>query len=156
VGGLDGLQDVRSLHHTYGAGPLHLLGLVACFALSGYAVTRFFDHPEPWNVLIWLALAIVAHDLVLFPLYSALGRAAERLPQHVGPVRLINYVRVPALLSGLLLLVWFPLILDLAPESFERVAGRSPDVYLERYLLITGGVFLVSALALGMRLVRNR
>ncbi len=68
---------VRRLRALYGAGPLHLLALLAGFAIAGAAVVGWFQRPrDVVNVLEWFAAAIVIHDLVLLPLYSLLDRIA--------------------------------------------------------------------------------
>ncbi|WP_083795486.1 hypothetical protein [Catenulispora acidiphila] len=46
-----------------------------------------------------------------------------------GNLPWINYLRVPAFLSGLLLLVWFPLIPNLS-APYQRETGLSAGVYL--------------------------
>jgi hypothetical protein len=144
----------------YGAGPLHALVGLAAFALAGWALAQALDVlATPANFLVWLGGAVIAHDLVLFPLYSLLDRAASAAaaPER-GRLRLaaLNHVRVPALLSGLVFLVWFPLILGLDPALFERASGTSNDVYLERWLLLTAVLFAGSALVLGLRARRLR
>ncbi|MFJ8438799.1 hypothetical protein [Kitasatospora griseola] len=142
----------------YGAGPLNLLALLASFALTGYAVQRLVAD-EPLKVVIWFVGAAVAHDLVLLPLYSIADLSARsvlsRRREPVPAGRWINYVRVPAFLSGLLLLAWFPLILRLS-EPYEGATGLSIDVYLGRWLAITGVLFAASAVALAFRLRRAR
>ena len=50
------------------------------------------------------------------------------------------YVRVPALLSGLLFLVFFPEILGLGDQTFHTASGLHQDVYLARWLLTCGAV----------------
>ena len=69
----------------------------------------------------------------------------------------INYLRVPAALSGLLLLIWFPLIFRL-PTRFPATTTLSLDPYLWHWLAVTGALFLLSAAALALRLgaVRRR
>ena len=57
------------------------------------------------------------------------------------------YVRIPALLSGLLFLVFFPEILRLGDRTFYTASGLHQDVYLVRYLLICGVLFALSAVA---------
>ena len=57
----------------------------------------------------------------------------------------INYVRVPAGLSGLLLLVFFPLILGRSTAKLEQVSGAPAPDYLARWLLISGVLFAGSA-----------
>ncbi|MEW2299720.1 hypothetical protein AB0958_07035 [Streptomyces sp. NPDC006655] len=144
----------------YGSGPLHLLVLIASFALTGYAMVRLFA-VQPWEVAIWFVGAAVLHDLILLPLYaladlSALSVLRHRADAADGPtVRWINHLRVPAFLSGLLLLVWFPLVLRLA-EPYPGDTGLSDSVYLGRWLAITGVLFAASAVAFAARLRRMR
>jgi hypothetical protein len=54
----------------YGANPLHLLALLAAFALAGYAVHAVMAAGEWTGFAEWFAVAIIGHDLLLFPLYS--------------------------------------------------------------------------------------
>ncbi len=67
----------------------------------------------------------------------------------------LNHVRVPAGLSLLLLLVYFPLIFRIAPEDYAATTGQSLDPYLGRWLLISGGLFLISAVVYALRLRRG-
>jgi hypothetical protein len=142
----------------YGSGPLHLLVLIASFALTGYAMVRLFD-VQPLEVAIWFVGAALVHDLILLPLYSLADLSALSVLRHrtaEGPtVPWINHLRVPAFLSGLLLLVWFPLILRLA-SPYPGATGLSDDVYLGRWLAITGVLFAASAIAFALRLRRVR
>ncbi|MEU2771767.1 hypothetical protein ABZ646_02305 [Streptomyces sp. NPDC007162] len=142
----------------YGSGPLHLLVLIASFALSAYAMVRLFA-VRPLEVAIWFVGAAVLHDLILLPLYSLADLSALSVLHHRtadGPaVPWINHLRVPAFLSGLLLLVWFPLVFRLA-VSYPGDTGLSDRVYLGRWLVITGVLFAASAVALAIRLRRAR
>ncbi len=122
----------------YGESPLHLAGFAITFAIAGYAALQLADLRNALTILLWFAGAIVLHDLVLYPAYTVLDRALQRAP--IG----INHVRVPALLSGLLLLAWFPLILERAPGLYRSVTGVQPPDYLARWLLITAGLFAAS------------
>jgi hypothetical protein len=54
----------------YGANPLHLLALLAAFALAGYAVRAVIMSGQWTGFAEWFAVAIIGHDLLLFPLYS--------------------------------------------------------------------------------------
>jgi hypothetical protein len=63
----------------------------------------------------------------------------------------INYLRVPAALSGLLLLIWFPLIFRL-PTRFPVTTTLPLDPFLWHWLAVTGALFLLSATALALRL----
>ena len=63
----------------YGASPLHLLALVAAFALAGYAVRAVIAAGQWRGFAEWFIVAIVAHDLLLFPLYSLADLPLRRL-----------------------------------------------------------------------------
>jgi hypothetical protein len=149
---------MRRFRTAYGAGPLHLLAAVATFAVAAYALSRSFDLlGDPARMLVWLGGGIVSHDLVLLPFYSLLGllAAAALLRPAERPSRLriaaLNHLRAPALLSGLLALVWFPLIAGKGSGSFSRATGLSNDVYFERWLLLSAAMFTVSALVFAVR-----
>ena len=145
---------MKRLLGWYGAGPLHLLSLLACFALAGYAAARLVPS-RPLGVAVWFLGAVIGHDLVLMPLYSLADRSAVAVLRHRAPglptVAWINYVRVPAALSGLLLLVWFPLILRLT-AVYHASTTLSADPYLWHWLAVTGALFLLSAVAFAVRL----
>ncbi len=143
---------MRVLRRWYGEGPLHLLLMVSSLALAGYAGVRLLDG-DTLLILVWFVGAALVHDLVLVPLYSAADRAL-RVPFSRSP-GLVNFVRVPLLLSGLLLLMWFPLITRHA-ERYEPASGMSPDRFLGNWLLITAALFAVSASWLVVRTVRAR
>ena len=68
----------------------------------------------------------------------------------------INYMRVPAIVSGLLFVVWFPLILRLSEDAYMGASGRGTEAFLPRWLASTGGLFAVSALLYAVRLRRAR
>jgi hypothetical protein len=140
----------------YGANPLHLLVLAGCFALAGYAAAQLVSS-RPLGVAVWFAGAVIGHDLILMPLYSLADRSALTAIRHSAPrlpaVPWINYLRVPAGLSGLLLLVWFPLILRLHTD-YRASATLSPDPFLWHWLAVTGALFLGSAALLALRLRR--
>lgn len=137
----------------YGEGPLHLLLLTASFALTGYAGVRLLDGDWP-AIVLWFVGAALVHDLVLLPLYALADRAVLSVPG-VRHRERINFVRVPAMLSGLLLLVWFPLITGRV-ERYERGTGLPAGVFLSRWLLVTALLFAGSALWLLARAHRGR
>lgn len=142
----------------YGANPLHLLALVSSFALTGYAMVRLFA-VRPLAVALWFVGAAVVHDLILFPLYSladltvlaVLRHRAARVPR----LPWINHVRVPAFLSGVLLLVWFPLIFALS-TPYTGATGLSEGGYLGRWLAVTGVLFGASAVSFAFTVRRAR
>lgn len=143
---------MRSFARAYGSGPLHLLALLACFALAGAAALQVSDDPVRLRYLAWFLGAVVAHDLLLFPLYALLDRSAGSLVRRrrgAAPGS-VNFVRVPALLSGLLLLVFAPAILG-RDTAFAAASGRDYDGYLARWLLVTGVLFAGAALLYALR-----
>jgi hypothetical protein len=138
------------VRRLYGTTPLHLLAHGLLFAIFGWVVLKLFDARESFNILSWFVLAIVLHDLVLLPFYSALDRAGRRLPVTT------NAVRIPAALSGLLFLLFFPAILGRNDGSFARVAGEEPSGYLERWLIVTAALFAGSLALSVLRLTKRR
>lgn len=145
----------------YGDSPLHLLAVLASFAIAGYALFRIVESPSALATLVWLGAAALAHDLIAFPLYSGLNLIAHR--SLVGPadageerrrVPLINHVRIPAALSALALLLFFPLILGAASANYEKDTGLGTGVFLGRWLGLCAALFLGSALIYAIRLRR--
>jgi hypothetical protein len=149
---------MRWFYRWYGANPLHLLTLIASFALAGYAAQRLLAR-DPMAILIWFAGAVIGHDLLLMPLYTLADRSVLAVFRHdrrpdPPTVSWINYLRVPVVLSGLLLLIWFPLIFRLATR-FTLLTGLPVDPYFWHWLAVTGALFLLSAVALAVRLGVN-
>jgi hypothetical protein len=145
---------MRRLLRWYGANPLHLLALLGSFALAGYAADLLLS-PRPLAVAVWFAGAVVGHDLLLLPLYSLADRSVTAAVRHRAPrlptIAWVNYLRVPAGLSLLLLLVWFPLILRLHTR-YQASTTLSPNPYLWHWLAVTGTLFVLSAAAFALRL----
>ena len=145
---------MRRITRWYGANPLHLLALLACFALAGYAAFQLVPS-RPAGVAVWFVGAVVGHDLVLMPLYSIADRsvltAVRHRTQSLPAVPWINYLRVPVGFSALLFLVWFPLILRLKTH-YQESTNLSPDPFLWHWLAVTGALFLLSAVAYAFRL----
>ena len=123
----------------YGASPLHLLAHLALLPLVAFALLQIAERGDAARILIWLALSAVVHDLLLLPFYGLLDRAAQR-----AAGRAVNYVRVPLLLSGLLLLVFFPAISGKGNGAFHGVSGLDYEGYFARWLLITAALFAAS------------
>lgn len=177
---------MRRFRYEYGAGPLHLLAAVLTLAVAGYVALQLVSGSlgSPIGFLVWFVAAILAHDLVLLPLYSLIDQVPRRLagvrrvlPDEerrltlsrrdgewgVGPagtssgpreVSALNHLRAPAMASAVLMLLFFPLILGLAEENYELVSAQSTDGYLERWAAITVALFVVSAVAYVVRRVR--
>ncbi len=157
------------LRRFYGSHPLHLLTMAAGFALIGYIVFTFNPatlwNPTTWwqSIATWLAAAIILHDLALFPLYAladrALGSTFPRRRYRRGgrsPIPAHNYVRIPALASGLTLLIFWPGIFRQGSGTYIAATGQTQQPFLGRWLLLTGVMFLVSAFCYAVRLLRTR
>ncbi len=157
-----GKTPTSRFRHWYGANPLHLLALLAAFALAGYAVRAVIAAGQFRGFAIWFAVAIIGHDLLLFPLYSLADLSVQRLlpwvpgrkraspppataPGEIPGPPLINYVRIPVAFSLLLLLAFFPLILGLSEPQYHRASGLTTQPYLWRWLAVTGVMFAASA-----------
>jgi hypothetical protein len=151
----------------YGGHPLHLLTLLASFALVGYVIStvgpKQLWNPHVWwqSIAVWFVAAIVLHDLVLFPFYALADRSlgagwravTVRLPDRTPRVPPVNYIRIPIMASGLLFLMFFPGIIEQGKGAYLRATGLTQAPFLGRWLLITAVLFGSSALAYGIRLL---
>jgi hypothetical protein len=163
MGGVHRLQDrlmLTRFREVYGSHPLHLLSLIAGFALFGYVVTTIKPvtlwNPNTWwqSIAVWFAVAIIAHDLVLFPLYSLADRillSASSIRRRAAPVSVVNYLRVPALGSGLTLLVFLPGIIQQGAGTYAAATGQTQEPFLGRWLLLTAVMFAISATVYAVR-----
>ena len=155
----------------YGAHPSHLLLLVIAAAVAGWAVLQWVKAPTPVRLLVWFAGALIGHDLIAFPVYAALdrlllrvigGRSAFDAAASISRWRraAINHVRIPALLSILLLLMWYPLIFKRSDGVYFAASGRHQSRFLGNYLLAVGLLFgaslIVFMLRLGLAAGRSR
>lgn len=151
---------------VYGSHPLHLLTMVSGFALLGYIVATFTPmtlwNPGTWwqSIAVWLGAAIIAHDLLLFPLYALADRIiwarVGRRPAHNRHVSCRvsarNYIRVPALGAALTLLVFLPGIIEQGAPTYRDATGQTQQPFLGRWLLLAAAMFAASAIAYGTRL----
>jgi hypothetical protein len=153
----------------YGSNPLHLLGTIAALALAGYVVIvlgpQALWNPKVWwqSIAVWFLAAIIAHDLILFPLYALADRsvtaalAAVRV-RRAGPsagvprVSPLNYLRVPTLATGLSLLLFFPGIIQQGQSSYVAASGQNQQPFFARWLLLVAALYGLSALAYAARL----
>lgn len=142
----------------YGASPWHLLAMLALGAVTAYTASRLLDDPALWRIALWFVGAAVVWDLLLGPALAGADVVLRRLLGRRRPrgVRAVNYVRIPALLSGLLLLVYAPLVLRRSEPVFAAKAGLSQDPYLGRWLAVTAALFVASGLLYGIALLRAR
>jgi hypothetical protein len=123
----------------YGASPIHLLAHLILLPIVGWALLTVLDFRAASNVVAWLIAAVILHDLILLPAYSTLDRLAQRATRGA-----INYVRVPAGLSLLMLLVFWSTIRGKGSGSFHFTSGLSYHGYFGRWLLVTAGLFALS------------
>jgi hypothetical protein len=148
---------------VYGSHPLHLLTLVSGFALFGYVLTTIKPttlwNPNTWwqSIAVWFAAAIIAHDLVLFPIYALADRillsgSRFRTSRRDPSVQLLNYVRVPALGAGLTLLLFLPGIIEQGAPTYLAATGQTQEPFLSRWLLLTAAMFAMSAVVYAIRL----
>jgi hypothetical protein len=154
-----------ALRRWYGASVFHLLLMAGSFALAGYAGVRLLGG-DAVGVVVWFVGAAVLHDLVLVPGYTLVDRGwravAVRLArtgrggQHGDrvPVRLINHVRVPAVLSALLFAVYFPLILG-PSDAYLSKSGLPGHPFAGRWLLVCAVLFAASAVIGAVRFARG-
>lgn len=147
---------------VYGSHPLHLLTLIAGFALFGYVMVTIGPqalwNPRTWwqSIVVWFAAAIIAHDLVLFPIYALVDRMlllSWRIPM---PVRVLNYIRVPTMASALTLVVFLPGIIEQGALTYQAATGQTQEPFLGRWLLLTAALFATSAVAYAIRLALAR
>jgi hypothetical protein len=139
---------MATLRRCYGASPLHLVGHLLALAIAVYAVSKVL-HPRysrGLNYLVWLLGGAVVHDFVLAPAMALVDRLVRALPPS-----LVNYVRFPAAISGAMFLVYWPLILVRADGNYFRSTGRHVEGFATRWLLITAGLFLASAIVYAAR-----
>ncbi|MQY18395.1 hypothetical protein [Nocardia macrotermitis] len=152
---------VRHWKRVYGAHPLHLLVLLAAFALAAYTVwTLGFDtlwnHHVWWQAIgIWFAAAIIAHDLLLFPAYALLDRTLTTLSTRFHPrIPPLNHLRIPLLGTGLSFLIFFPGIIEQGATTFHTATGATQQPFLLRWILLSTTMFAVSGVVYAIRILR--
>jgi hypothetical protein len=150
---------MRWLRRHYGAGPLHLLGLLACFGVAAYAVTRVLGEGGWTGVLLWFVVCVVLHDLIGWPVYALADRMlvrAEARHRRRYLVPWTNHIRFPTVISAVLLGMFFPLIFRISNATYVRITALNENVYLINWLVVTGILFGGSAVTYVLRLVVAR
>jgi len=172
---------VKRLRRHYGAGPLHLVGLLACFAVAAYAVTRVLGQGGWVSVFQWFVACLIVHDFIAWPVYAVADRLLVRAQRRYGglsrqllltksakqtptaaeasasaAVPWANHVRFPAVTSGVLLVMFFPLIFRLSKATYLGTTGFNEDVYFANWLVVTEILFAGSGLTYLLRLGRAR
>ncbi|BBZ26067.1 hypothetical protein MMAD_03620 [Mycolicibacterium madagascariense] len=150
----------------YGDHVLHLLVLVAALALGAYTISVLgidaLFNPAVWwqSIAVWFAVAVIGHDLILFPLYAL----AERLlpkgrrddPGEQRRVPVTNYLRMPTLATGLTFFLFLPGIIEQGAFTYHAATGLTQQPFLGRWLLLVAGFYLVSAVCYAVRSVMTR
>lgn len=128
-------------------------GAFAQAALSGNQI-----RDQKALLALWFLGALLLHDFLFYSMYTLLDRAAARGQGLSDTDRSswINFVRVPVpvLLTGLVFLVWFPLILGANAKTYRDASGLGTGHFFGRFLVFTTAVFLVSAALYCLRLLR--
>jgi energy-converting hydrogenase Eha subunit E len=146
----------------YGAPAWQLPLLLAGLTVTGWIVARLSGEATAVRMAIWFVAAVVAHDLILYPLAAAADRALVAAAGIGGRLRpavrraIVNHVRVPTLGAALLFLVYLPGILRLGGGAFTRATGLAQEPYLRRWLLVSAAMFVASGLLLAARLMLHR
>jgi hypothetical protein len=145
----------------YGASPLHLAGHLAALAVVALTFGVILRGGNLPKLLLLYVGIVIAHDLIFVPIYSGLDRVTRRALARLSlsrrlAVPMINYVRAPALISALLLIIYGPLILRLSDSQYFASSGHHLEHYLRNWLLITAALFLGSALIYAARVVQAR
>ncbi|RKN51171.1 hypothetical protein [Micromonospora endolithica] len=136
----------------YGAPLRHLLLMAGAFAVAGWVLARIAGEPTAGRMLLWFVGAVIAHDLVLFPVYATADRALRaRLAAPARGPSPLNHVRVPALAAGLIFLVYLPGVLGLGRDTYRAATGLEREPLLGRWLLLTAALFLASGLLYALR-----
>ena len=153
----------RLAARLYGDRLFHLIVVLAALALGAYTVSvlgvRNLFNPTVWwqSIAVWFAVAVIGHDLILFPLYALADRLLPRRrapPATVtarpdirrGAYPMTNYLRMPTLAAGLLLVMFLPGIIKQGAPTYQAATGLTQAPYLSRWLLLTATFYLASAI----------
>lgn len=160
-------------NRTYGASPAHLLLHLAAIALCAWALAQSFDaryEAVYKNLALWMVGGAILNDFVALPIYVGLDRVARTVwgkvrgaaPGAATSTReaLVpgnGHVRFPVVMSAVLLLVYGPNILrDTGPGYTLTTGLAEPPDYAARWLLVTAGLFVASAVIYGLRVAAAR
>jgi hypothetical protein len=151
----------------YGENLLHLIVLLGALALVAYAVSvlgvQNLFNPKVWwqSIAVWFVVAVIGHDLILFPLYALAERLLPKQRREAKPadprrVPLTNYLRMPTLATGLTFLLFFPGIIQQGAFTYHAATGLTQEPFLDRWLLLTAAFYLASAACYVVKSVMTR
>jgi hypothetical protein len=115
---------------------LSLLAYLALLPLCAWALLEILEGRSAERIAIWLVAAVVVHDLVALPLYSGADWAAQSVLRGA-----VNYVRIPAALSLLMLVVFWATIAGKGEGAYRATSGETFHGYATRWLLVTAALF---------------
>jgi hypothetical protein len=143
----------------YGGSPLHLAGHLVVFAIALFAIWRIASAQSVVKLIALYIGFAIAHDLIFLPAYSGVDRvmraALAKLPiGRSDSVPAVNHIRAPALISGLLLIIYAPMISGRDAHGYLFSSGHPVEGYLRNWLVISIGLFLGSALIYALRVGR--
>lgn len=146
---------MRRFTDRYGAHPAHLVVLLAGIVLAAYAGSFLLGDPALITMLVWFVGVAVAHDLILYPLYSLGDRVLTGLLPRTA-VPLVNHVRIPLLAAGLTLLLFLPGIIRQGEATHLAATGLDQPPYLGRWLWLVAAFCGASVLVYALRVAWRR
>ncbi|TPG35236.1 hypothetical protein [Mycolicibacterium hodleri] len=151
----------------YGEHVLHLIVLLGALALAAYTISVLgFDqlfNPRVWwqSIAVWFAVAVIGHDLILFPLYALAERLLPKGHRDAKPrdphrVPLTNYIRMPTMAAALTFALFLPGIIRQGAFTYTAATGLTQEPFLQRWLLLVAGFYLTSAVLYVVKSVMTR
>jgi hypothetical protein len=128
--------------------PLLVLIHLALLPLCAWALLEILRGPSAQRIALWLVACVIVHDLVVMPLYSGADRALRRVAGGA-----INYVRIPAALSLLMLVVFWGTIAESGERAYRATSGQAFEGHATRWLLVSAALFAGSTV---LYLLRRR
>jgi hypothetical protein len=158
---------IATVKRLYGENLLHLIVLLGALALVAYAITVLGLHnlfnPKVWwqSIAVWFAVAVIGHDLILFPLYALAERVLPKRRRDAKPtdpprVPLTNYLRMPTLATALTFALFLPGIIRQGAFTYAAATGLTQEPFLNRWLLLTAGFYLTSAVCYVVKSITTR
>lgn len=157
---------LATVKRLYGESLLHLIVLIGALALAGYTVSvlglaQLFNPTVWWqSIAVWFAVAVIGHDLILYPLYALaerlLPKARRSDAADARRVPLTNYLRMPTLATAFTFVLFLPGIIEQGAVSYTSATGLTQEPFLARWLLLVAGFYLTSAVCYVVRSVMTR
>jgi hypothetical protein len=125
---------------------MRVLAYLTLLPLCAWALLELLGGRSAQRIALWLVAAVVVLDLVVLPLYSGADRAARAV---LG--QSVNYVRIPAALSLLMLVVFWGTISGAGERAYRATSGETFDGHATRWLIATAALFAGSGLVYLLR-----